>query len=60
MWLTKIVLAKKFKALRADLKKWNDLDFWNLDQRKKAILDELQILDVAEEQNPLFGEENLD
>lgn len=31
--MPKIVLAKKFKALKADLKNWNDLKFWNFDQR---------------------------
>jgi uncharacterized protein YutD len=43
------VLAQKLKALKADLKKWNDLEFGNVDKRKSALIDELQGLDVAAE-----------
>lgn len=31
-----------------------DLEFGNVEQRKRAFLDELQGLDVAEEQMPLY------
>lgn len=35
------------------------MELWNVDQRKRALLDELQGLDVAEEQALLFEEEKL-
>lgn len=35
------------------------MEFGNVDQRKKALLDDLQGVDIAEEQRPLAGEEKL-
>lgn len=43
------VLARKLKALKLDLKKWNDKVFGKVERRKRSLLEELQIFDVIEE-----------
>ena len=43
------ILAKKLKALKADLKKWNKEEFGDLSFRKKKLLSELMGLDAKEE-----------
>jgi hypothetical protein len=53
------VLAQKLKALKADLKKWNEQVFGNVEFRKKALLEELNSLDRLEEERGLDPEEKL-
>ena len=43
------ILAKKLRALKADLKKWNREEFGDLALRKKNLLSELMGLDAREE-----------
>jgi hypothetical protein len=52
------VLAQKLKALKADLKMWNDTEFGNV-ENKRALLDDIKGLDGIEEQRPLSSEEKL-
>jgi hypothetical protein len=44
------VLAKQLKALKVDLKLWNEPVFENVDSLKKACLEELHALDRLEEE----------
>jgi hypothetical protein len=53
------VLAQKLKALKADLKIWNEQVFSNVEFRKKALLEELNSLDCLEEDRGLVDEEKL-
>jgi hypothetical protein len=53
------ILAQKLKALKADLKKWNEQVFGNVEFRKKALLEELNALDCLEEERGLVSEEKL-
>ena len=43
------ILARKLKALKEDLKKWNKEEFWDLAFRKKCLLFELLGLDARED-----------
>jgi hypothetical protein len=44
------VLARKLKALKIDLKKWNEEVFGNVERKKKRnLLEELRFFDVIEE-----------
>ena len=43
------ILARKFKALKEDLKKWNKKVFGDLAFRKKCLLSELLGLDARED-----------
>ena len=51
------VLAQKLKALKKDLKKWNNEEFGDLAFRKKCLLSELMGLDAKEE---LLGLSNVE
>ena len=51
------ILAQKLKALKADLKKWNNEEFGDLAFRKKNLLIELMGLDAREELVGLSNEE---
>jgi hypothetical protein len=51
--------AQKFKALKADLKSWNEQVFDNVEAHKKALLEELCALDSLEEERVLVAEEKL-
>jgi hypothetical protein len=53
------ILALKVKALKVDLKVWNDEVFGNVERQKKFLLDELQDLDLLEEQRTLCDEEKV-
>ena len=53
------ILAKKLKALKVDLKKWNMEEFGDLAFRKKNMLTELMGLDVREELVGLSNEEQI-
>ena len=53
------ILAKKLKALKADLKKWNKEVFGDLAFRKKNLLTDLMGLDAREELLGLSNEERL-
>lgn len=33
-------IAKKLRALKVDLKKWNEEDFGNVEEKKKQVMDE--------------------
>ena len=43
------ILARKLKALKEDLKKWNKEEFRDLAFRKKCLLSELLGLDARED-----------
>jgi hypothetical protein len=45
-----LTLARKLKALKLGLKKWNEEVFGNVGKHKKVLLDELQVLDVIAEE----------
>ena len=49
MGLPGFVLAKKLRALKVDLKKWNREEFGDLAFRKNNLLTELMGLDAREE-----------
>ena len=42
------VLAKKLKALKEDIIKWNRSEFGNVERKKKDLLEALKLLDVKE------------
>ena len=44
------VLAKKLKALKKDIIKWNRSEFGNVERQKKDLLEALKLLDVKEEE----------
>uniref|UniRef100_A0A2N9FRM3 Reverse transcriptase domain-containing protein n=1 Tax=Fagus sylvatica TaxID=28930 RepID=A0A2N9FRM3_FAGSY len=51
------VLAHKLKALKGDLKKWNDTEFRHLNLQKKQLLADLGEIDAVEDSRPLNIEE---
>ena len=51
------VLAQKLKALKEDLKKWNNKEFSDLAFKKKSLLSELLGLDAKEDISSLSHEE---
>ena len=53
------ILAKKFTALKSDLKKWNESDFDNITVKKQQLWSKLNALDVKEDSQPLSEEEKL-
>jgi len=46
-------LAHKLKALKINLKRWNEEVFGNVEKWKKVLLDELCELEVNVEERPL-------
>jgi hypothetical protein len=50
------VLACKLKALKSDLRKWNEEIFGEVGKRKKALLEGIRELDVIGEGRSLIGE----
>jgi hypothetical protein len=48
---------KSFKALKVDLKRWNEQEFGNVEFRKKMHMEELCTFDRLEEQHGLSPEE---
>jgi hypothetical protein len=50
------VLARKLKALKLDLKKWNEKVFGNVERNKRKLIEDLQAFNVIEESRAL-GEE---
>jgi hypothetical protein len=53
------ILARKLKALKADLKVWNEEVFGNIDRQKNILLEELRDLEVVEEEKALSVEERV-
>jgi hypothetical protein len=53
------VLACKLKALKVDLKKWNEDIFGNVGKRKKDLMDGIRELDVIAEGRTLIEEERV-
>jgi hypothetical protein len=51
------IVACKIKALKMDLKKWNEEVFGNIDSNKSKLLDDLRELDAIEEVRALESEE---
>jgi hypothetical protein len=51
------VLAKKLRALKGEIKRWNLEVFGNVEARNKAWAEELKLLDSMEENRGLSGEE---
>jgi hypothetical protein len=52
-------LLKNWKALKVDLKSWNEQVFGNVESLKLAHLEELLVLDRLEEERGLESEELL-
>jgi hypothetical protein len=44
------ILARKLKALKVDLRTWNEQVFGNVESKKKSLLEELHVLDGLEEE----------
>ena len=53
-------MAMKLKALKADLKKWNKLEFGNMAVKKIQLWSDLNALDAKEEMVVLSEEEKLE
>jgi hypothetical protein len=51
------ILASKLKALKVDLKRWNEEVFGNVERKKKILLEELHVFDIIEEERALGVEE---
>jgi hypothetical protein len=51
------VLARKLKALKDDLRRWNNEVFGHVGKRKKDFLEEIRELDSLEEDRDLDDEE---
>ncbi len=51
-------LAKKLKALKFDLRRWNREVFGNINHRKFTLLESIQVLDAIEESHSLSPYEN--
>jgi hypothetical protein len=51
------VFACKIKALKKDLKKWNEKVFGNIDSNKSKLLNDLKELDAIEEVQALGSKE---
>jgi hypothetical protein len=51
------VFARKIKALKMDLNKWNEEVFRNLDSNKSKLLNDLRVFDAIEEFRALGSEE---
>jgi hypothetical protein len=50
------VLACKLKALKADLRAWNE-EFGNIRRKKQALMEDLQVLEGLEEERGLYEAE---
>jgi hypothetical protein len=53
------VLAKKLRALKGEIKRWNFEEFGNVQARYKAWAEELKLLDRTVEERWLSEEENV-
>uniref|UniRef100_A0A2N9G874 Reverse transcriptase domain-containing protein n=1 Tax=Fagus sylvatica TaxID=28930 RepID=A0A2N9G874_FAGSY len=53
------ILAKKLKALKLDLKKWNEKVFGNVGHKRNQLMLQLNQFDVLVEDRPLSEDENL-
>jgi hypothetical protein len=53
------VLACKLKALKQDLKKWNEEVFGNVEGKKRKLFEELQALEAIESSRALVEEERI-
>uniref|UniRef100_A0A2N9FU80 Reverse transcriptase domain-containing protein n=1 Tax=Fagus sylvatica TaxID=28930 RepID=A0A2N9FU80_FAGSY len=51
------VFANKLKALKVDLKKWNETEFGNVNVQKKTLLAGLREIDTVADSRPLSAEE---
>jgi hypothetical protein len=51
------VLANKLKALKGDLKKWNEAEFGHVTMKKNMLMADLGELDLEEESRPLSAVE---
>jgi hypothetical protein len=51
------VLARKLRALKMDLKKWNEEIFGNVGKRKKELVDGIRELEIIAEGRLLIEEE---
>jgi hypothetical protein len=53
------IFTQKLKALKVDLKRWNEQEFGHVEFLKKAPLEELSALDRLEEERGLASEEKV-
>ena len=52
-------MAKKLRALKGEIKRWNLEEFVNVEARNKAWVEELKLLDRIEEGKGLSKEEKV-
>jgi len=57
--LPSYILANKLKALKADLKKWNEKVFSDVGKKKKEVLEGIWELGLIEEGHGLVAEERM-
>jgi len=57
--LPSFILANKLKALKADLKKWNEEVFGDLGKKKKELMEGIRELELIEEQRGLEEEDKI-
>ena len=48
------------KALKLDLKKWNEEEFGNVEDNMHKLWKDLEVLDLLEDSCPLTNDENLE
>jgi hypothetical protein len=53
-----LVLAKKLKQLKFDLKRWNKV-FDNVEERNKFLLEDIQVLDFLKKKRSVVEEERV-
>jgi hypothetical protein len=53
------ILACKLKALEADLRKWNEEVFDNVERKRKILLEELHVFDIIEEERAFVIDDRL-
>jgi len=53
------IFSQKLKALKIDLKRWNEQEFGNVEVRKNMLMEDLCALDRLDEQRGLAPEEKI-
>ena len=54
------LFASKLKALKLDLRKWNEEEFGNVGDKMNKLWKDLEILDLLEDTHPLTNDETLE
>ena len=53
------IVASKLKALKVDLRKWNEEVFGDVERKKKILWEEVCVVDIIEEVRALDDEERM-